>query len=137
VVGPIDPLWPNQRPKTLEQHVSIKALLRRADALGLQTNLLSEIFGDHAIGRQIVAEAADLLAVRLSQIVALIDPQMIVLGGVVARYGGDTLIAAIQERMQEYMAALVNRPIPIVASVLGFESVAIGGLALALESMRD
>jgi glucokinase len=137
VVGPIDPLWPSQRPKTLEQHVSIKGLLRRADALGLQTNLLSDIFGDHEIGRQIVAEAADLLAVRLSQIVALIDPQMIVLGGVVARYGGDVLIAAIQERMQEYMAALVNRPIPIVASVLGFESVAIGGLALALESMRD
>jgi glucokinase len=137
VVGPLDPLWPSQRPKTLEQHVSIKALLRRADALGLQTNLLSDIFDDSAIGRQIVAEAADLLAVRLSQIVALIDPQMIVLGGVVARYGGDGLIAAIQERMQEYMAALVNRPIPIVASVLGFESVAIGGLALALESMRD
>jgi glucokinase len=137
VVGPLDPLWPSQRPKTLEQHVSIKALLRRADALGLQTNLLSDIFDDSTIGRQIVAEAADLLAVRLSQIVALIDPQMIVLGGVVARYGGDVLIAAIQERMQEYMAALVNRPIPIVASVLGFESVAIGGLALALESMRD
>jgi glucokinase len=137
VVGPIDPIWPDQRPGTLEQHLSIKGLLRRADALGLQTDLLSDIFGDHAVGRQIVAEAANLLAVRLSQIVALIDPQMIVLGGVVARHGGDVLIAAIQERMQDYMASLVDRPIPIVASVLGFESVAIGGLALALESMRD
>jgi hypothetical protein len=39
--------------------------------------------------------------------------------------------------MRGYMAALVERPIPIVASTLGFESVAIGGLALALESMRD
>jgi hypothetical protein len=39
--------------------------------------------------------------------------------------------------MRGYMASLVDRPVPLVASVLGFESVAIGGLALALESMRD
>lgn len=35
------------------------------------------------------------------------------------------------------MASLVERPVEVVASVLGFESVAIGGLSLALESMRD
>jgi hypothetical protein len=39
--------------------------------------------------------------------------------------------------MRYYMASLVERPVPIVSSVLGFESVAIGGLALALESMDD
>jgi glucokinase len=137
VVGPIDPIWPRERPGTLEQHLSISGLLRRAAEMGLETNLLSDVFGDHEVGRRIVAEAADLLAARLSQIVALIDPQMIVLGGVVARSGGETLIAAIQAHMRGYMASLVERPVPIVASVLGFESVAIGGLALALESMRD
>ncbi|HEY3231568.1 MAG TPA: ROK family protein, partial [Roseiflexaceae bacterium] len=137
VVGPIDPLRPRERPGTLEQHLSIAGLLRRAAELGLETNLLSEVFGDHPVGRQITAEAADILAVRLSQIIALIDPQLIVMGGVVARSGGDALIAAIEERMRGYMAAQIERPIPIVASVLGFESVAIGGLALALESMCD
>ncbi len=137
VVGPIDPLRPREHPGTLEQHVSIAGLLRRAASLGLETNLLSEVFGDHPVGRQITAEAADILAVRLSQIIALIDPQLIVMGGVVARSGGDALIAAIEERMRGYMAAQIERPIPIVASVLGFESVAIGGLALALESMCD
>jgi glucokinase len=137
VVGPIDPLQPHERPGTLEQHLSIAGLLRRAAELGLATDLLSDIFGDPTIGRQIIGEAADLLAVRLSQIVALIDPQMIVLGGVVARTGGEALIAAIQARMSGYMASLVEPPVPIVASVLGFESVAIGGVALALESMRD
>jgi glucokinase len=137
VVGPVDPIWQGERPGTLEQHLSISGLLRRAAELGLQTNLLSDIFGEHAVGRQILAESAELLAARLSQIIALLDPQMIVLGGVVARVGGEALIAATQERMRGYMAALVERPIPIVASMLGFESVAIGGLALALESMRD
>lgn len=137
LVGQIDPIRPRERPETLEQHLSIQGLIRRAAELGLQTNLLSEIFGDHEVGRQIITEAADLLALHLSQVIALIDPQMIVLGGVVARSGGDALLGAIKERMPSYMAAMVERPIPIVASVLGFESVAIGALALALESMRD
>ena len=109
----------------------------RAAELGMQTDLLSDIFGDGPIGRQVVSEAVDLLAVRLSQIVALIDPQIIVVGGVVARSCGDTFLAAIEERMRAYTGSLVARPVEIVGSVLGFESVAIGGLALALESMRD
>jgi glucokinase len=137
VVGPIDPQHPQGPPHTLEQHLSIQGLLARAAELGLQTDLLSDIFGNSPIGRQVVTEAADLLAVRLSQIVALIDPQIIVLGGVVTRTGGDAFLAAIEERMRTYVASLVEKPVEIVASVLGFESVAIGGLALALESMRD
>jgi glucokinase len=137
VVGVIDPIRPQGLPGTLEQHVSIKGLLRRAAELGYDTNLLTDIFGETPIGRQVVHEAVDLLAMRLSQIVALIDPQLIVIGGVVVRTGGDPFISAIQERMRYYMASLVERPVPIVSSVLGFESVAIGGLALALESMDD
>ena len=134
---PLDPQHPQGPPHTLEQHLSIQGLLARAAELGLQTDLLSDIFGNSPIGRQVVTEAVDLLAVRLSQIVALIDPQIIVLGGVVARSGGDAFLAAIEARMRAYMASLVEKPVEIVASVLGFESVAIGGLALALESMRD
>ncbi|HJZ47989.1 MAG TPA: ROK family protein [Roseiflexaceae bacterium] len=137
VVGPIDPLHPNGPPHTLEQHLSVQGLLARAAELGLETDLLSEVFGPDPIGRQAVSEAIDLLAARLSQIVALIDPQIIVVGGVVARSGGDEFLAAIEQRMRAYTASLVDRPVEIVSSVLGFESVAIGGLALALESMRD
>jgi glucokinase len=137
VVGPLDPQYPQGAPRTLEQHLSIQGLLARAAELGLQTHLLSDIFGANPVGRQVVSEAVDILAVRLSQIVALIDPQIIVLGGVVARNGGDSFLAAIEERMRAYMSSLVEKPVEIVAAVLGFESVAIGGLALALESMRD
>jgi glucokinase len=137
VVGPIDPIHPRERPATLEQHLSIAGLLRRAAELGLETTLLSEVFGEHDIGQRIIEESADMLAVRLSQIIALIDPHMVVLGGVVARSGGDALLAAIQERLPANMALQIERQVPIVASTLGFESVAIGGVALALESMRD
>lgn len=137
VVGPIDPMHPQGPPQTLEQHLSIQGLLARAADLGLHTDLLSDVFGSNPIGRQVVSEAVDVLAVRLSQIIALIDPQIIVLGGVVARSGGEAFLSAIQERMRSYTTSLIERPVEIVASVLGFESVAIGGLALSLESMRD
>jgi len=137
VAGPIDPIHPNEPPRTLEQHVSIQGILRRAAELGLHTDRLSEIFSAPRAGQQIIAEIADLLAVRISQTIGLIDPQMVILGGVVARSGGETLLAAIEERVRGYMSALVDRPVDIVLSVLGFESVSIGGLALALESMND
>jgi glucokinase len=136
-VGPIDPLHPDGPPHTLEQHLSIKGLLQRAAELGLESDLLSDIFGDNPISRRLVVESVDVLAVRLAQIVALIDPQLIILGGAVTRAGGDKFIEAIEQRMRGYMASLVERPVSVVSSVLGFESVAIGGLALALESMRD
>ena len=137
VVGPVDPIHPKEPPRTLEQHVSVQGVVRRAGELGLRTDRLSEIFAAPGVGQQIIGEIADLLAVRISQTIGLIDPQMIILGGVVARSGGDALIAAIEERVHVYLSALVDRPVDIAASVLGFESVAIGGLALALESMNE
>lgn len=137
VVGPIDPLRPDGPPATLETLVSIRGLLARAAELGMETNLLSDIFGDNPIGQQVVTEAVNILAVRLSQIVALIDPHTIILGGVVARSGGDQFVAAIQERMGDYMGPLFERRVPVVSAVLGFESVAIGGVALALESLSE
>ncbi len=100
VVGPYDLARPNERPRTLEDRVSTGGLMRRAAELGLQTDQLDDIFGNDRIGQQVVAEAADVLGLRLSQIVALLDPHMIVLGGVVVRYGGDAFIQAVQERMR-------------------------------------
>jgi glucokinase len=137
VVGPVDPVWRDRAPGTLEQHLSISGLMRRAGELGLQTNDLADIFGPHDAGRQVVAEAVDVLAARLSQIIALLDPQMVVIGGVVARHGGEPFFQSIRERVQHYGGDFLPRDVQIVPSVLGAESVAIGGIALALESMRE
>jgi glucokinase len=137
VVGSVDPIHPSEPPRTLEQLVSIQGIVRRASELGLRTDRLAEIFGAPQIGPQITAEVAETLAVRISQTIGLIDPQMIILGGVVTRSGGPALISAVEERVHHYMSALIDRPIEIVSSVLGFESVAIGALALALESMNE
>jgi glucokinase len=84
----VDPTRPGERPQNAGRARIDQGLLNRAAELGFHTNLLSDIFSDHPVGRQVVAEAIDVLAVRIAQIVALIDPQMVVIGGVVARNGG-------------------------------------------------
>lgn len=137
VVGPIDPLQPNARPGTLEQHIAVQPLLQRAANLGVHTTNLEDVFAESAVGHQMLGEVADLLAVRLSQIVALLDPHMIVLGGIVARVGGEPLINAVREHMQVYTSPVVKHIPPIVPSGLGFESVVIGALARALESLHS
>jgi len=75
--------------------------------------------------------------VAVSQIIALIDPQMVVIGGVVARVGGEAFFDALRERVRYYSGDLLQRNVAIVPSVLGADSVAIGGIALALESMGE
>jgi glucokinase len=122
---------------TLEQLVSVKGLLDRAEQQGLSTKNLNDLFHGHAIGQLVVDEAVDILALRLTQIIALLDPQMIVLGGIVVRIGGDAFVQAISEKIQEYTASALAHPTNIVASVLGADSIAIGALAMALESLQE
>ncbi|HMO58840.1 MAG TPA: ROK family protein [Roseiflexaceae bacterium] len=136
-VGLSDPARPGQPPRTLEQQLSLSGLMRRAAELGLETNRLEEIFGDHPAAKQVVHEAIEQLAATLAQISALLDPQMIVIGGVVARSGGDRFINAVSSRMQSFLDKPVERKIAVVPAMLGFDSVAIGSVALALQSMQE
>jgi glucokinase len=122
---------------TLEDLVSIRGLLQRADELGLHTENLEDMFGDQPAARQVIDEAVEIVAMRLSAIITLLDPEMLVLGGVVVRIGGDRFVERIGGLINNYIAPKFARPINIRQSQLGFDSVAVGGLALALESLRD
>jgi glucokinase len=125
------------RPETLEELASLGGLLKRAKQLGLQTTNLEDIFGDHPVGKQIVHEQVDLLAVRIAQTVALLDPEMVLLGGIVARIGGEAFVQAIATKVGDFIAPQFARPIPVLAASLGPDSVTIGALALALDSLAD
>lgn len=122
---------------TLEEMVSINGLLQRAQELGYETTNLHDLFGDHPVGQQVVQEAVHVLAARIAHVVALLDPQIIVLGGIVVRIGGEAFVQAIADNMNYSIAPALVRPVPVVASVLGNDSVAIGALALALDSLND
>ncbi|WP_026370234.1 ROK family protein [Kallotenue papyrolyticum] len=121
----------------LESYLSVGGLLRRANELGLRTDNLDDLFGESAIGRQVLAEATELLGMMLANIVTVLDPEMIVLGGVVTRRGGESFLATIQQRLTESLPPTMRRDVPVLASTFGFDSVAVGALALAAQSLRD
>jgi glucokinase len=125
------------RPETLEELASISGMLRRAGRHGLNTDNLEEIFSDSPAGQKVVQETVDLLAVRVAQTVALIDPEMIVLGGIVVRIGGEPFVSAIGAKVNDFIAPQFARPLPVVASILGPDSVTVGAVALALDSLSD
>ncbi|NNJ09733.1 ROK family protein [Chloroflexales bacterium ZM16-3] len=125
------------RPETLEELVSISGILRRARTLGLETNNLDEIFSDHPVGQRVIQETIELIATRCAQTIALLDPEIIVLGGIVVRIGGERFVKAISDKMNECIAPQFAHPVPIVASILGHDSVTMGAVALALDSLTD
>lgn len=125
------------RPETLEELVSIKGLMRQARQYGLETNNLDDIFGANPIARRVVQETVDLLATRLAQIIALLDPEKIVLGGIVVRIGGNAFVEAIGERVSDFIAPQFAHSVPVLASILGHDSVTVGAVSLALDSLSD
>ncbi len=122
---------------TLEELVSISGLLQRAREQGLDTTNLNDIFSDHPVGQHVVDEAVQILGLRLAHIVALLNPDIIVLGGIVVRIGGDRFVAAIASAIHTHLPASLAHSVQVVASVLGPDSIAIGGIALALESLLE
>lgn len=122
---------------TLEEIVSLEGILRRAAAAGLVTDNLHDIFSDHPVGQQVVRETIDLLAMHIAQVVALLDPEIIVMGGVVVRIGGSSFVDEVARQIDHYIAPQFARPLRVVASALGAQSIAIGGVALALDSLSD
>ncbi|NJN19006.1 MAG: ROK family protein [Oscillochloris sp.] len=125
------------RPETLEELVSIDGLLRRAKLQGLETNDLEAVFSDHPAGKQVVQETIDLMATRIAQTIALLDPEMVVLGGITVRIGGEPFVQAIAAKVNDFIAPQIARELPVVASILGPDSVTVGALALALDSLSD
>lgn len=120
----------------LECYVSVSSLLRRLGELGSQTNDLNEVFAPTPAAQQVVREAAELLGVVLANVVALTDPQLIVVGGIVARTGGEQFLAQVRDELLQLQPPNFIRPIPVLPATFGTDSVAVGGLALAVESLQ-
>jgi predicted NBD/HSP70 family sugar kinase len=77
--------------------------------------------------------AAD-LAAGLAEVVHIIDPELIVIGGELA-HAGDTLADAIRKHLDA--ACRVTRiPPPVELSILGGRGVVLGAVQLALESVQ-
>ena len=121
----------------LETYVSVGALLRRLGELGVETNDLTAVFDDGDAARQTRGEATELLGMILANVVAVLDPQMIVVGGIVARTGGETWLAEVARELQSALPRTLAHDVHLAPSTFNHNSVAVGALALAQASLQE
>jgi hypothetical protein len=76
---------------------------------------------------------ADHLARAVAAITAVLDPELVVIGGGIGR-NGDLLIAPMSKRLENLLPL---RPPPLMVSALGDDAVVLGALAIALARARE
>lgn len=123
--------------REVEDLFSIRGLLNRAKEHGLETSDLDELFAHDRAGKQTVDEAVSRLGLGLASVVQLLDPALIVLGGIVSRKGGAAFCSAVEQQVNTLVSQTPPRHIPVVLSSFDADAVAIGGLALALHSLSQ
>jgi predicted NBD/HSP70 family sugar kinase len=141
-VGEADPLagGPASRRRGLFETVAsadgVVALAGRFGMPGKPT--AKEVFeaaraGDEAALRVVAAEA-DHVAHALAGVTAVLDPELVVLGGGIGAQAADLLVGPVTDRLRDLVAL---RPPRIEASTLGTDAVLLGGLAVGLTEARD
>ncbi|MFJ5533037.1 ROK family protein [Streptomyces sp. NPDC093261] len=130
--------WPGrQKPQTLEDAVSGVAVVESARAFGMTGQLTAKAVFDAARqGHPAAARAVELEGERIAHTVAaaaaVLDPDLVVLGGGVG-HSVDLLLRPVRETLR---ALTPLRP-KIVPSRLGEDAVLLGALATALGTARD
>ena len=76
---------------------------------------------------------AEHLARAVAAITAVLDPELVVLGGGIGR-NGDLLIAPMSRKLEKLLPL---RPPPLMVSALGDDAVVLGALAIALARARE
>jgi len=148
------PLCSCGRSGHLEAFVSAPALIARAQELApgdpvLQSRAQADPRGlrfhhvveaareGHAPSQQVLREAAHYLALAVTNLLNLLNPEMVVLGGVVARLAGEDLLQPLREEVANLVMPVPGEAARIVLGSLGETSVVVGAIALALTSMEE
>jgi glucokinase len=118
-----------------EQYGSGRALLRAAVAAGLDVTHGSDVTAAAEAGdaqaRGALAEIGGWLGIGIASLVAVLDPEIIVVGGGVSA-AGDHLMSPMRAVFREYLTAAGRRPEPrIVLASLGPDAGLIGAAELA------
>jgi predicted NBD/HSP70 family sugar kinase len=82
--------------------------------------------------RRVLEEATDYLALMIANMIAVLDPEIIILGGGLSN-GGDLLIEPIRRRVTDLVARMPN----LVCSPLHRRGVALGAVMLVLNTTTD
>lgn len=86
------------------------------------------------LAQRVVHDAQTYLAIALANIVHVINPGMIILGGQVA-LAKDRLIVPLRERIRELCLPTASQGLRVVAGSLGVEANLVGAVTLALQDL--
>ncbi|GCF06714.1 ROK family protein [Dictyobacter arantiisoli] len=103
------------------EHISVDQIFRLAEE------------GD-PIAQRVVHDVYHYLGMALTNIVHLVNPSMIILGGP-GSSPGERLIAPLRERIQKYCLPEASQSLRIVQSALGPEANLLGAVTLALQDL--
>jgi predicted NBD/HSP70 family sugar kinase len=140
-MGEADPLAHapgTRRHGMLESVASAPGVVATAQRLGMDGQITAKRVFDDArsgdpIAERAVAHEADHVARALAGVVALLDPELVVLGGGIGGHGADMLLGEVRDRL-ETMTPL--GPPRIEVSPLGDDAVVLGALATGLATAR-
>lgn len=123
-----------------EAYASERAILAELAAAGHPARdvdaVLDACRADDAIVRAVLAEAGAHLGLGLANLINIISPRRIVLGGSLARLAPHLLPAAMPALEANALAA-IYRDVELVVSVMGDHAASMGGIALALQQFLD
>ncbi|MYS21664.1 Sugar kinase of the NBD/HSP70 family, may contain an N-terminal HTH domain [Streptomyces sp. DvalAA-14] len=129
--------WPGREPGTLEDAVSADAVVRAARTLGMTGPLTAKsVFGaaraGHPAAVAAVRQEGERLAHTVAAVAAVLDPDLVVLGGGVG-HSADLLLETVTETLRG-LTPLRPR---VTSSALGEDAVLLGAVATALTTARD
>ncbi|MGW5262886.1 ROK family protein [Microbispora sp. NPDC004025] len=128
----------DRRRGMFESVASADGVVAAAARLGMTAATAKEVFdaarrGD-AAACAVVAAEADHVARALAGVIAVLDPELVVLGGGIGAQAGDLLAGPVAERLETLVALTPPR---IEVSTLGADAVILGALAVGLSTARD
>jgi glucokinase len=89
---------------------------------------------DDPLAQHIVHDVHTYLGIALANIVHIINPSMIILGGQVTQ-AGDRLIVPLRERIQALCLPTARESLRVVSGSLGSEANLVGAVTLALQDL--
>ncbi|GIH60212.1 ROK family transcriptional regulator [Microbispora siamensis] len=128
----------DRRRGEFESVASADGVVAAAARLGMTAATAKEVFdaarGGDAVARKVVATEAGHVARALAGVIAVLDPELVVLGGGIGAQAGDLLAGPVAERLETLVALTPPR---IEVSTLGPDAVILGALAVGLSTARD
>jgi glucokinase len=121
------------------EYPETEAAMRRVTGAGPERITAEQVFrlaadGDR-VAQSIVQDIQTYLGIALANIVQVINPGVIILGGQVAQ-AGDLFIKPLQARVHELCLAATNSSLRIVQSSFGSEANIVGAVTLALQDIE-